>query len=452
MAPPGPNEVATPPTAAEAEAETEALPERSSTSAAWRKLFQALELERRLASPDGPVIVTAVEIKALSGREPRLMTKFDTRESRPDVLKGVTILPVTNGAYALLAGDGYADVPLCRTASYQSFSERARTLASLPWQAGPSSESQAIDMAHASGLLDEFFGEPTRMTVRGRLRTPAFGFAFDTTHGAVSLEADGVQVEVDAGFEGETLHLLEAKLGTRTNFHVRQLYYPLRMWRALLPEKRVSAAFLSWSNRCLSLRRYEFDPLERYHALALTAAVDYYLDEPQPIPTLADVLAATQVDKLPEGMPFPQADDLRRVIDIVDAVAQGVSSHEELARHYEFDVRQAQYYGNAAAFLGLVTRTASGFELDEAAADFARLPRPDRQTLLLRRIASLPIFREVLERLVVSGELESSDVVAELIEQKAGLRGQTTLRRARTVLAWVRFCQALSGTPTGADA
>jgi len=151
-------------------------------------------------------------------------------------------------------------------------------------------------------------------------------------------------------------------------------------------------------------------------------------------------------------MPFPQADDLRRVIDIVDAVAQGVSSHEELARHYEFDVRQAQYYGNAAAFLGLVTRTASGFELDEAAADFARLPRPDRQTLLLRRIASLPIFREVLERLVVSGELESSDVVAELIEQKAGLRGQTTLRRARTVLAWVRFCQALSGTPTGADA
>jgi len=423
-----------------------------STASAWKKLFSELELELRLASPDVPVILSAVDIKALSGREPRLMTKFDTRESRPEALKGVTILPVTNGEYALLAGDGYADVPLCQSASYKSFSERARTLASLPWQAGPSSESQAIDMAHASGLLDEFFSDETRLTVRGRLRSPAFDFEFAVNAGAVPVHVDGVQVEVDAGFEGETLHLVEAKLGTRTNFHVRQLYYPLRMWRALLPQKPVAAAFLSWSNRCLSLRRYEFDPLERYHALRLSAAVDYYLDEPQPIPSLADVLASTREDKLPEGMPFPQADDLRRVIDIVDAVAQGVCSHADLARRYEFDVRQAQYYGNAAAFLGLVTRTASGFELDEAGADFARLPRPDRQTLLLRRIASLPIFREVIERLVTTGEFEASDVVAELIEQKASLRGQTTLRRARTVLAWVRWCHSLSETSPGAGA
>jgi hypothetical protein len=436
----------------EAEGQVEAPTDRGSTASAWKKLMHALDLERRLANSDTPVIVSAVEIKALSGREPRLMTKFDTRESRPDALKGITILPVTNGEYALLPGDGYADVPLCRSASYKSFSERARTLASLPWQAGPSSESQAIDMAHASGLLDEFFQDRTRLTVRGRLRSPAFGFEFDTTSGGVPLRVDGVQVEVDAGFEGETLHLVEAKLGTRTNFHVRQLYYPLRMWRALLPEKRVAAAFLSWSNRCLSLRRYEFEPLERYHALRLGDAVDYYLDEPQPIPSLQEVLAATREDKLPEGMPFPQADDLRRVIDIVDAVAQGVSSHEGLARHYEFDVRQAQYYGNAAAFLGLVTRTALGFELDDAAADFARLPRPDRQTLLLRRIASLPIFREVIERLVTTGELESGEVVAELIEQKANLRGQTTLRRARTVLAWVRWCKSLSDTSPGAAA
>lgn len=410
-----------------------------------------LELVQRLES-GAPVLVSAVEIKARTGREPRLMTKFDTRESRPEALRGVTILPVTNGEYALLAGDGYADVPLCHSASYKSFSQRARTLASLPWQAGPSSESQAIDMAHASGLLDEFFGDETRLTVRGRLRTPPFDLAFDAASGPVPLHVDGVQVEVDAGFEGGTLHLVEAKLGTRTNFHVRQLYYPLRMWRALLPEKPVAAAFLSWSNRCLSLRRYEFDPLERYHALRLSAAVDYYLDEPQPLPSLSEVLAATREEKLPEGMPFPQADDLRRVIDIVDAVAQGVSSHEDLARHYEFDVRQAQYYGNAAAFLGLVTRTASGFELDETSADFARLPRPDRLALLLRRVASLPIFREVIERLVTGGALESSDVVAELIEQKAGLRGQTTLRRARTVLAWVRWCNSLSETPPTAAA
>jgi hypothetical protein len=438
--------------APEPEGQSEAPSDRGSTASAWKKLVSELELEKRLADADVPVVVSAVEIKALTGREPRLMTKFDTRESRPEALKGLTILPVTNGEYALLAGDGYADVPLCRSASYKSFSARARTLASLPWQAGPASESQAIDMAHASGLLDEFFGDETRLTVRGRLRTPRFDFEFDAASGAVPLRAEGVQVEVDAGFEGETLHLLEAKLGTRNNFHVRQLYYPLRMWRVLLPQKPVSAAFLSWSNRCLSLRRYVFDPLERYHALQLSAAVDYYLDEPQPIPSLPEVLAATREDKLPEGMPFPQADDLRRVIDIVDAVAQGVSSHEDLARRYEFDLRQAQYYGNAAAFLGLVTRTPAGFELDEAGADFARLPRPDRQTLLLRRIASLPIFREVIERLVTTGELESSDVVAELIEQKANLRGQTTFRRARTVLAWVRWCQSLSETPPAADA
>jgi hypothetical protein len=411
------------------------------TSDAWDRLSKHLDLPARLSNSAEPVIVTAEVIKEISGREPRLMSKFDTRESRPAALAQATILPITNGTYAIVSGDGYADVPAPKVIKRWHAERAASRFGSLPWRSAPMSEAQALDMASASRLLHDFLGdEDACLTIRGRLRSPQFGFRFATPSGSVPLSIDGVQIEVDSGFEGSSLHLIEAKLGARTNFHIRQLYYPLRMWTTLMPEKSVSAMFLTWSNRCYSLRKFRFDPLDDYHALVNSDAVDYYLDEPGPIPSL-DVLLDSTSEEDCTGLPFPQADDVRRVIDVVDAVSTGIVSRTGLAVRFDINERQADYYANAAAYLALVHRGEAGFQLTPLGAQFATQGYTDRQALLLRQIARRPVFRQAIATLCSSGVLPHRQQVADWVSVSTGLTGRTPFRRAATVLAWARWAE-----------
>jgi hypothetical protein len=81
----------------------------SYTEAGWKQIIESLKVKEKLDS-NGLYYLDANQIKDISNREPRLMTKFDTRESRPASLKNITILAVENGKYALLSSVGYHDV------------------------------------------------------------------------------------------------------------------------------------------------------------------------------------------------------------------------------------------------------------------------------------------------------------------------------------------------------
>ncbi len=133
------------------------------TGDAWQRLSERLDLTTRLLESGEPIIVTAETIKEITGREPRLMSKFDTRESRPLALAQATILPVTNGTYAILSGDGYADVPPPTAVKHWRSPTQATRLGTLPWKTGPTSESQVLDMAGATGLLHDFPGRSRRV-------------------------------------------------------------------------------------------------------------------------------------------------------------------------------------------------------------------------------------------------------------------------------------------------
>ena len=415
-----------------------------STAKAWEELFRVLPLREQLLESD-VVTLTADAIKSVTRREPRLMTKFDTRESRPRALDGVTILPSSNGAYVLLRGDGYCDVQAPSSVRVWNRQRSRVELLTLPWEGGPASESQALDMAYAAGILDDFFEETgARLTIRGRLRCPQFRYRFRCASREVELGASGVQIEVDSGFEGEQIHLLEAKLGNRSNFHLRQLYFPLRMWTTLVSNKPVSAVFLAWSNRRISMRSYRFEPLDVYQAIQPVACVDYLLDEPDRVPTLAELVETTPALDDPPEIPFPQADDMRRVIDIVDAIGSGLSGRTSLASRYGFDGRQADYYANAAAYLGLLERSARTFQLSALGQRFLVAPLNQRHELLLRQIVARPVFRDVASHVAACGDSPGVEAVAEIVTRLTGLTEVTAVRRAKTVLSWFRWARQVA--------
>ena len=113
----------------------------------------------------------------------------------------------------------------------------------------------------------------------------------------------------------------------------------------------------------------------------------------------------------------------------------------DLALRYAFDDRQADYYGNAAVFLGLLQRTRGGFCLSEEGKRFSLTPRGERYGTFISKMARRPVFRETLQWLEQTGDLPPLATIADWIAAATGLRGKTPARRAGTVLGWARWAQ-----------
>ena len=131
---------------------------------AWGKIFERLpllpEIERQ-----GFVYVSADDIKEASDkREPRLLAKQDTKNSRPEVFKQnkLSILPVENGKYIIFRDESRENV----LSPWKKFLPRFlprntsqrkdyREYQSLDVR-NLSSESQAIDFANLVSLLKTF--------------------------------------------------------------------------------------------------------------------------------------------------------------------------------------------------------------------------------------------------------------------------------------------------------
>lgn len=416
------------------------------TNQAWLKLDQQLLIRERLAAGKS-VVISARQIKQFTGREPRLMMKFDFRAQRPSVIRNATILPVTNGEYVIVPGDGYHSIEMQSGAvSLWELTDENLQLETLPWHDGPVSESQLIDMAHASGILREFLSEKSlHLTVRGRRRTPGFSFQFNSGKIHHDVHVDGVQVEVDAGYEGEALHLLEAKMGVRNDFHVRQLYYPLRMWHLIVPHKKIKTVFLSYSDKVLSFRLYEFLNLEYFHSIQLVKSLDITFDQDVAVPSLDQVLRKIRPGAPPPGVTFPQADDLAKVLDLLDAVAAGITDVEGLINRYEFSERQVSYYTSAGKYIGFLNPNTRERELTALGEKFVRSSRLTRRTMVMEALAALPVFREMLEHIAATGDVNqrrdeiATDISLAAASQKLPLNQETTKRRASTVISWGRW-------------
>lgn len=406
----------------------------SPTAAAWKSLFDKFPI-REKTQEHGFFPLTADQIRK-TGREPRLMTKFDSRDQRPKLLAqaGLTILPVSNGEYVLLKGDGYATIPPAgRVETYNA--EKIADLETIRWQEGIRGESQAIDTLFIASCLRTFAADPDlQLTIRGRLRSSQFRFRFQTDPKRIDINVDRVQIEVDAGFEGNKIVILEAKFGSVQDFIVRQLYYPYRDLLHSGVKKEIVPILLVYSNRVYSLYQFEFPNPDLYE-IRLVRQANFTLERVRTIPRFADV-APDKGQKIPRGVPFPQADDLSKVFDVTDLLLAGSMRKEEIASEFGVDPRQGDYYGNAAAWLGFTTKKNHQFVLTDDGLKFTQMDRIDRTSEVARRLRALPAFAETAEALI-KGEVLPQAEIAKTIARNYHLTGTTPTRRASTVRAWI---------------
>lgn len=206
--------------------------------------------------------------------EVRILCKMDTREAVPQIMKDLNLflLPVKNGDYALVKGEGYLDIPEITSEAEIYHSKLDFDLES---SVVGNSEMQHIDFAYASSLIRTFVEDPSLvLTIRGRKYTPEFSFNVGNQH----IIAKGVQTEVDAGYEGRTkIVLIEGKNSNTKNTIIRQLFYPFKQW-SQNTKKEVFLIFFEKRKNEYLLWEFKFSDPNNYNSIQWVKSKKYIIN------------------------------------------------------------------------------------------------------------------------------------------------------------------------------
>jgi hypothetical protein len=249
---------------------------------------------------------------------------------------------------------------------------------------------------------------------------------------------DSVQIEVDAGYEGaRDIVLVEAKIGRPRHLNVRQLYYPWRHFRSLVPGKTVRPLLLTYDipTTRYELHEYTFATTDDPGTWLVLRSAGYRLFGPEQR-RLDDLLEPRRRSQ--PGV-VPQADDFNRLVQFIEVLEAGVDRTGAIAEQVGFDKRQAQYYREAAEYLGLVHPTT--YWPSDAGRDLLRAGPQRRRELLARAVVNAWVLRELLDR----GERITRSTIEAVIADTPGpggrprYSGTTVARRAKTIWAWLRW-------------
>jgi len=245
----------------------------------WQAIFKMHKMDKHDFSKT-PFILEAEQIKIATlafkttgEREVRVLCKQDSREDRPNVFSenNLFILPIKNGIYAILQGEGYIDIPEITS---EIIPYKSKLDFELETSKIGNSEMQHLDFAYASSLIRTFLNDPSLvLTIRGRKYTPKFDFIAGKFKQKITVES--VQTEVDAGYEGkEQIVLIEAKNSETKNTIIRQLYYPYRQWQ-IHSKKQVKVLFFEKRENIYSLWSFEFKDVNNYNSIKLVNSARY---------------------------------------------------------------------------------------------------------------------------------------------------------------------------------
>lgn len=416
---------------------------------AWDALFNRYEIVKTIKN-EGKFLITSTAINEF--REARLMTKFDHSNNRPDLFKenNFSILPVTRGSYIIAEFDAYKSFEKDHTLPIEHlrFPEHFQ---SIDFE-NITSEATAINCAYVSGIFSDFLDEEELTpTVSGRMSSKSFDFSISGPNSSIQMNINNSQVEIDGGYEGlHSLSLIEAKNALSSDFLVRQLYYPYRLWESKV-SKTVRPIFLIYTNGIFHLYEYRFEDTNNYNSLSLIKQKRYSLEE-QTV-SFADIqviLASCATESEPE-VPFPQADSFERVINLCELLSERENlSRDDITTQYDFDKRQTNYYTDAGRYLGLIDKKNDGgvkyFLTSQGKVLFEETLR-QRQLKLIESILKHAVFSKTLELYFKKLEPPTRYEIVEIMRQSelynVGRESSTIERRASTVLGWINWILTL---------
>ena len=245
------------------------------SSNSWKKIFDDYHIHQHIFEKK-PFDISADQIeracqnfKKTGEKEVRILCTQTKREDRPNIFKekGLFLLPIKNGHYCIVKGEGYVDIP---NINKEVILYKSKLSFDLDTSKVGQSEMQHLDYAYASSLIKTFVNDNSLvLTIRGRKYTEK---PFEFFVNKQKIQVTGVQTEVDAGYEGEDkVVLIEAKNVKTDNVIIRQMYYPFRKWKQET-NKQIINLFFQKEKDTYSIWQFEFENKENYNSIKLKKA------------------------------------------------------------------------------------------------------------------------------------------------------------------------------------
>lgn len=418
----------------------------------WEILFEKYNIENEIKK-NGFFYITADQIREV--KEPRLMTKFDTRESLPSVFgKKISILPVTRGKYVLGEFDLYQEFPEIDSDIKQMTSAKIPEYYETIDINDIRSEANAINIMSIAGILDDFLGEENMVqTVSGRMSSGSFGFNVSDYSKSTSIGdkpyiiVQNSQVEIDGGFENHNVFsIIEGKNVVHSNFLIRQLYYPTKLWSQKI-NKPIRPVFMIYSNSIFRLLEYEFTDIGYYNSIKLVQERNYSLEDIEiSLDDLRDVWKKTIIKPEP-NVTFIQADSFNKVISLVENLNESPMTTVEIAELFGFKERQSDYYFNACKYLGLAEKVSDEegvkVHITGLGKRILRMKYKERQLEYVRLILEHQIFHELFGVMLQIGEIPDKLCVTAKMRE-LGVCGENLIdRRSSSVRGWLYWILTL---------
>lgn len=337
----------------------------------WTKILTEKGLLAEIKEKGHATITSAQMNEWYPAVNARLMSKFDTLESRPAIFKkhGLSLWPTDNGVFQILQSeDTYIKLDAKKATKVAKRCFNARDLgfelATLNID-NISTESQALAIMAHSGIMNAIHnasGHRVALTDGGRNRRQKapIPVTLRTPKGAVTLDCEGVQMEPDAVHESDHMvTMTEAKLIRNkrgfagiTSLHARQMAFPHVQLESILDEQGCdksieSAALYAWKKDKQTPWQFLWIPVEmsldghtRFNVIWERALLYILVEDqnkemaPAGRRVLRNDLAAVATDRPETNASFPQfnnfavldqiASDMGKLggIDITDDLPQ----------------------------------------------------------------------------------------------------------------------------------
>lgn len=417
-----------------------------SVNEAWVELIKKYDIEN-IVKRKGYFQINSKKIKEY--KEPRLMAKWDSSDCLPKVLqdKHLNILPESRSSYVM--GDFllYQEIP--------ELKEHVSKMAHVDLPEYESidihhvhSEANAIHVMTLTGILDDFLQvERNVATFSGRMGTGNFDFYVDTFYGGKqNIHVSKAQCEIDGGFENDdSVVIIEAKNVVHRDFHIRQLYYPYRLWKEKV-KKPIRLVFSVYSNMIYRLFEYRFDEIEDYSSISLVKSKNYSLqDTTITQEDLLNVRKDTEItendDKDKRKVSFPQANVMEKVISLMENLYHNPMTKQQIAELMNFDERQSDYYYNAGCYLELFQKAENNDrELTRLGERVFKMNYKERQLHIVSLILKHKIFADFFDSIINTGSLPNKKEIEErMIALNICNNCDTLSRRANSVLGWLKW-------------
>lgn len=431
-----------------------------SADEAWKKLLEKYDIVQKIKE-NGVFQIKSSQIKEF--KEPRLMSKWDSSEQLPSSLKQnkINILPNSRRSYVLGDFILYQDIPELEEHVTKMTSVELPEFESIDIN-NITSEANAINVLVLSKILDDFLETDGNVaTFNGRMGTGRFEFNVDTERGTRQhIIVNNAQCEIDGGFENrDSIVIIEAKNVIHPDFHVRQLYYPFRLWKTKV-NKPIRLVFSIYSNKIYRLFEYKFTDIEDYSSIKLIKSKNYSLQDTEiTLEELIEVRRSTSIkyddnqnDKsLP---PFIQADSFDRIISLLENMNDNPMNDEEIADLMHFGsnlshgrpvFRQSQYYYNAGKYLGLFKKVRTDDRevkiiLTSLGKNIYKMQYKERQLTLVSLILEHQIFAELFDMIIENyGVLPEKIVIQKRMKELNVCNEGQIVRRSQSVKCWLKW-------------